>query len=156
MKIPPVRLTPWQKEVILAHHGAPTLKPKPGRDMGTVAPHLNKEVQLVLGGTKPLATIERSKDLTGYCLAVQLIGAGLLIGNVNPTSDDCTGEVVFTLPVNRHNLREYAQLQDRGVAEMGLKWYHRQMGKLFGYSEADVEAFILAEITCECSKCIGS
>lgn len=121
-----------------------------------IAPHESNEVRLVLSGSKPLATIERSKDLTGYCMAVQLMGAGMLHGEVTPTADCEAGEVVFTLPKNKGVLGSYRWLQRHGVKELGIKDYHRNMGALFGYSAADIEEFISAEIECECTKCRGT
>ena len=120
-----------------------------------IAPHVNNEVRLVLAGSKPLATIERNKDLTGFCMAVQLMGAGMLAGEVHPTQDCEAGEVAFTLPKNRGVLNSYHWLLKHGVAELGIKGYHRNMGALFGYTPADIEEFIEAEIKCDCVKCKG-
>lgn len=123
--------------------------------MGRVAPHQNREVQLVLSGLKPLATIEKSKDCCGYSLAVSLITVGMLFGRVRPTKDDKKGEVAFTKPKNSYLIGEYNYLLNFGVQEYGIKEYHRKMGKLFGYAEEDIEEFINAEVKCDCSKCIG-
>lgn len=123
---------------------------------GKVAPHVTNEVRLVLSGSKPLATIERCKDLTGFCMAVQMMGVGAVVGEVRPTTDSPAGEVVFVLPKNRQLLTEYADLIENGVALYGIKEYHRAMGVLFGYSLKDIDAFLDAEIVCDCVKCNGS
>ena len=123
--------------------------------MGRIAPHENKEVMMVLNGSKPFATIERDKDLAGYCLAVQLGGAGLLAVEVGPTADCCDGEIQLCKPGNRQYIDEYNYLVGSGVEDLGLKPYHRRMGKLFGYQEEDVEKFINANINCNCTKCGG-
>ena len=39
---------------------------------GKVAPHENCEVRLVMGGSKPLAVIEKAKDPYGFSLAIAL------------------------------------------------------------------------------------
>ena len=124
--------------------------------MGKIAPHQNREVMLVLNGYKPLAVVEKSKDLAGYCLAIQLGGAGLLAYQVGPSEDCCDGEVVFTKPGNRHHIQAFDYLNRHGVEDLGLKEYHRKMGQLFGYGEDDIEAFINDNINCECTKCRGS
>ena len=125
------------------------------RKRGRVAPHVGNEVQLVLNGTKPLATIEALKDLTGYGMAVCLINAGLLHGKCRPTEDCVAGEVVFVKPGNKLLINEYEYALEHGVAQWGIKGYHRKMGELFGYSPEDIEAFIEAEINCDCAKCRG-
>lgn len=123
--------------------------------MGQVAPHQNNEVRLVLGGLKPLGTIERDKDLTGYAMAVSLKNAGLLYAECRPTPDCERGEIVFTKVANRRLVAEYNSLLETGVKTFGIKEYHRKMGRLFGYSADDIETFINAEIQCDCAKCNG-
>lgn len=124
-------------------------------DSMPVAPHLNNEVRLVMGGLKPLATIEKAKDPIGYSLAVSLINAGSLAGAVGPTVDSPIGEVVLVKPKNYKLIDEYLYLLDEGVKQYGLKEFHWRMGKLFGYSDQDIADFIAAEINCDCSKCRG-
>ncbi len=124
--------------------------------MGNIAPHEGEEVRLVLAGTKPFATIERSKDISGFARAIALGGTGMLYTTVGPTDDDPHGEVALTLPINRHLMQRYYDLLEYGVELYGIKEYHRQMGKLFGYTEDDVESFINEKIHCNCTKCRGS
>ena len=121
---------------------------------GKVAPHRNCEVRLVLAGTKPLATIEKSKDPYGYSMAIACGGAGMLHYKVTPTKDSPMGEVVISKSNNLIN--DYYWLLKYGVQQYGIKEYHRRMGRLFGYTEADVEAFIESEIHCDCTKCRGA
>ena len=123
---------------------------------GRVAPHQFQEVRLVLAGRKPLATIERSKDESGYAQAISLGAAGMLHTYVRPTVDDCTGEVVFTKPSNAKLITRYVWLLKNGVSTYGVKENHRKLGRLFGYTEADIEAFINAEVHCDCTKCKGT
>lgn len=124
--------------------------------MPPVAPHQNNEVRLVLSGSKPLATIEKIKDEANYILAVSLSTAGLLVGRCQPTKDSPTGEILIVKPCNRSLIRKYDDLQANGIREVGVKQYHREMGKLFGYTEQDIEDFISAEISCNCTKCTGN
>ena len=123
--------------------------------MGTIAPHEGKEVVMVMNGLKPFATIEFSKDTNGYSMAVSLCATGMLVGSVRPTADCEMGEIAFTKPSNRAMIDEYNTLLDHGVMAYGIKGYHRRMGELFGYDEADVEAFIESTIKCDCIKCNG-
>lgn len=122
---------------------------------GTVAPHRGHEVRMVLAGHKPLATIEHDKDPDQYVLAVCLMGAGMLVGKVEPTDDCPLGEITFTSPAQRAALDKYEVLKEIGPVRMGPTFYHREMGRLFGYSEEDIDAFIAAEVQCTCSKCTG-
>ena len=122
---------------------------------GRIAPHWLNEVGLVLGGVKPLASIEQAKNEEGFVKACLLKQAGVFRGIVSPTDDDPTGEIVFTLPANAELLNTFRWLLENGVAELGIKDFHRQMGRLYGYDEADIEAFVEAEIHCDCAKCTG-
>lgn len=122
----------------------------------TIAPHINNEIRLILAGAKPLATIEKGKDPVGYGIAVSLIHAGVVYGVVSP-SDDCSeGEVTFTRVGGKPLIDKYFYLLKDGVKDLGIKQYHREMGKLFGYSEQDIEDFIESEVDCNCSKCKGN
>lgn len=120
-----------------------------------VAPHENCEVRLVLSGSKPLATIEKKKDPFGYSIAVSLSKVGMLKGKISPTTDSNEGEIVFVKPNNEKLLSQYFDLLQNGIKRLGIKQYHREMGRLFGYSEQDIEDFIAVEINCNCTKCRG-
>lgn len=121
-----------------------------------VAPHQNAEVRLVLAGTKPLGTIEKAKDPIGFSIAVAVGNAGMLKHTVIHSADSPEGEVVIVKNGNGDLIIEYMRLLYSGVQDLGIKEYHRRMGRLFGYTEQDIEDFIAAEIHCECSKCTGN
>ena len=118
---------------------------------GVIAPHESCEVRLVLGGLKPLAAIEKAKDPIGYALAVSMAGTGALSIRFEKGIAEC----LITKPSNRYKLDQYQWLLRHGVEAVGLKEYHRRMGRLFGYTEEDINAYIEADIHCECSKCKG-
>ena len=122
-------------------------------DDDLIAPHEDEEVRLVMGGHKPLGTIERLKNELGFALAISLGGAGMLCTKILYTEG--AAEVAFVKPGCSHVLGLYQELLETGVQDYGIKEYHRRMGKLYGYSEASIEEFINAEIDCNCHKCKG-
>ncbi len=122
---------------------------------GVIAPHEACEVRLVAAGTKPLATIEKAKQPILYSVAASLAATGMLCAVFTQSSDSPEGEVIITAPRNRHLIKEFIKLQATGVKEFGIKEYYRRMGRLYGYSEEDIQAFIDAEIHCNCTKCRG-
>ena len=125
---------------------------------GKVAPHEGREIELVLGGAKPLATIEHDKDPEGFVKAILLGLAGMVSYRVSPTADCDAGEVVFALRENWNYVADYEELMELGEARLGVR-YHQCMGRLFGYSEADIAAFTAAwevnALDCNCTKCKG-
>jgi hypothetical protein len=123
---------------------------------GRVAPHAAAEVRLVQAGTKPLATIEKKKTPILYSIAVACRAAGMIYGEVIQSSDSPEGEIVITSVKNKGLVKQYKELLATGVKEFGIKEYHRRMGALFGYRSEDIEAFIQAEIQCNCTKCKGA
>ena len=124
-----------------------------GEHYDLIAPHENAEVRLVLGGHKPLGTIERMKDELGFALAISLGGAGML--HTRKLYTEGAVEIAFVKPGYRHILDIYKELLDTGVKDYGIKEYHRRMGRLYGYSPDSIEEFINAEISCDCHKCKG-
>ena len=106
-----------------------------------------------MGGLKPLGAIEKLKDPVGYAMAISLGNAGLLTYKLVNTEG--AAEVVFVKPGKYKLIEQYCGLLYDGVALLGIKEYHRQMGRLYGYSEASIEEFIKAEIKCDCHKCKG-
>tara|TARA_B100001939_G_scaffold342295_1_gene353226 strand:- start:3151 stop:3534 length:384 start_codon:yes stop_codon:yes gene_type:complete len=115
---------------------------------GQIAPHEGREIELVLTGKKPLAVIEKRKNPEAYTKAGSLEG----VITVYRTGEEGP-EVIISRRARL--IREYLFLLYEGVKTYGLKEYHRKMGRLFGYSDADIEAFI-GSIQCECSKCRGA
>lgn len=123
---------------------------------GSIAPHRHRELAMVLSGAKPLATIERDKAPYLYGAAVAAMHAGLVAGIMLSQDDrDCdAGEILITRVQTRHLLNEYLNLLRNGD---GSEEYHYRIGRLFGYSDADIQAFLASEVrqTCQCGKCTG-
>ena len=125
--------------------------PHPPKPPAKIAPHVSNEVRLVLGGHKPLASIEKYKDRYGYALAISLAGTGALYMEV--VSEN---EVVITKPANKHLVEEWKDLLCHGVQLYGLHGFHYRMGKLYGYTDEDIEVFIKSDVQCDCNKCKGN
>lgn len=119
---------------------------------GKVAPHENNEVALVMGGLKPLAVIERNKDERNYLYA----NCRHLSGHVVAEYESSPEGPQIIISRDKSIIQEYRELQTNGVRLYGIKEYHRLMGRLFGYTEEDIEAFIKADIHCDCTKCRGT
>lgn len=117
----------------------------------SIAPHQGREISLVLNGAKAFALIEKRKDIASYFAAGSIQRKDITV----EYRDGLEGpEVILTS--DRKLIAEYNALLFDGVARLGIKNYHRAMGKIFGYSATDIETFINAEITCNCTKCAGS
>jgi len=121
---------------------------------GKVAPHEGNEIKLIFKGLKPLAVIELRKNEAAYRRAFEYDELGYLVAvRRNGTEGP---ELIVVMHKNTHLISEYLFLLENGVSKYGIKEYHRRMGKLFGYSPADIEAFIKADVQCDCAKCTGS
>ncbi len=108
------------------------------------------ELQLIAKGKKEFAVIEKRKNPAAYFAAGAIRKLGI---TVQYRESPEGAEVIVT--TCRQLIAEYDRLLLSGISDYGLKNYHRKMGALFGYSPADIESFISAEIECTCSKCSG-
>jgi hypothetical protein len=111
-----------------------------------IAPHQGREIKLVLDGKKPLASVDKRKDKRQYQL---VLGLGLVFSMIHTTKD----EIAFCLPENNDKLWEYWNLLN--TVPDNLQDYQRKMGRLFGYSEEEIEAFVNGDIKCNCHACRG-
>jgi hypothetical protein len=120
-----------------------------------IAPHENNEITLILEGSKPLATLEIAKNPAGYNEALRLSRENKVTAKIYTSDESPEGEVVFTLNKNAELIVEYFDLLENGVERLGNNDYQRAMGRLFGYSEESIEAFINSAVDCDCHKCRG-
>ena len=112
--------------------------------IGRVAPHEGREIDLVIAGSKPLAVIEKRKDPEQYARSKRLPAQGLVrFYRIGPEG----AEVIISKSAQRANAYIDALNMPDGEDKT------RVMGVLFGYSEADIEAFITNPPACDCSKC---
>tara|TARA_R110002167_G_scaffold132428_10_gene316685 strand:- start:1804 stop:2157 length:354 start_codon:yes stop_codon:yes gene_type:complete len=110
-----------------------------------IAPHKGTEVFGVLMGTKPLGSVPL--DSTD---GRAVLDAQRLYTHVK------NGVVYFALtegPLNAFKFltSESAKLIIRTKAD-----HNRAMGRLFGYTEEEIEAFIATEVACDCIACTGA
>ena len=119
--------------------------------MTDIAPHSGREISLILSGAKRFAVIEKRKALASYYAAGSIARSDITVQYQDGTEGP---EVILT--TSRKLITEYNALLFDGVKRLGIKEYHRAMGRLFGYSESDIEAYIASDIDCNCSKCNGS
>jgi hypothetical protein len=115
---------------------------------GKVAPHEAKEFVMILAGEKPIATVVRDKNERLYNLVKQ---TGFLL-----STEEHYGVLAFCLPENSHLLAVWSELF---FSRMHPTLYMIQMGRLFGYSEADILKFMEDTVTnenpCDCIECLG-
>jgi hypothetical protein len=119
-------------------------------EQGKIAPHEGCEIELVQNGTKPLAVIEQRKQPDVYSSARKNGVAGCYV-YVNWHDEETGFEAVIVDQRNMGLVLEYLEALE--MPESTLK--HRTMGRLFGYSQADIDEFIANQPACNCSKCTG-
>ncbi len=116
---------------------------------GRIAPDKGNEIDLVIAGDKPLAVIEKSKDPEQYARALRMQADQFSYAAVTPwIGPEGPEVVVYILHSTFHKYRDALALPEGNERT-------RKLGRLFGYSEADIEVFINAKIDCYCSKCSG-
>lgn len=116
-----------------------------------IAPHEGREIELVLSGKKPFAVLEAAKDPKQFRLAFR--HADKL--EVRATQID---EISLELRGTgcRHHYKYMTLLRDKDIILNGLNGksiYQRRMGKLFGYSPEEIQAFEDNPPDCTCGKC---
>lgn len=118
--------------------------------MPLTAPHEGKELAMVLAGSKPFGVIQFEKDPEQYVAVYDAQTTRRIYARTIQS-----GEVAFTLPTNRHFVDQYFDLITGVTKVADNKDYQRRMGKLFGYSDEEIEAFITGDIKCNCHMCKG-
>lgn len=113
-----------------------------------IAPHEGRELELVLAGLKPLATLKIGSAQTLDLIKAQESRKVYSVGVGNDT-------VAFCLPHNRKYVYEYINLITGVTKTESLEAYQRRMGFLFGYKKEEIDAFIAGDIQCDCVECKG-
>lgn len=114
----------------------------------SLAPHEGSELSRVLDGTKPFAVIERDKDAEQFIQVLEL-------GNQLSVQVTDANELAFCLPENSeyHTLYNLLRSNIGNVLHRTDRDYQTLMGRLFGYTDEEIEAFLNEEIKCNCTKC---
>jgi hypothetical protein len=115
-----------------------------------IAPHEGRELGLVLRGKKPLAVVEYAKDQEQYQRVITVWQSTHLL-----SAQFLDGAILFTLVHNSHLQTEYLNLVNGVVVPETNEEYQRAMGRLFGYTEEEIQAFIDKKIECNCTNCQG-
>lgn len=121
-----------------------------------IAPHEGRELELVLTGKKHFAVVEQDKDPVQF---------GMIMTDKNlevrAQKEGGSNVVRFWLKGSEDGgLANFMYMQltlnaARLIADNGLHWYQREMGRIFGYTEEEIEAFIKGDIECNCKNCKG-
>lgn len=112
-----------------------------------IAPHEGNELDMVLAGTKKLAIIYRDKQPELYAQAAYLPNH-VKVREERP--------LVKSVALDIQYIQEYRWLV-KSRLHYTRQQFQRCMGKLLGYSNADVENYLLTDIskTCTCVECGG-
>ena len=112
-----------------------------------VAPHQGREIEYVMNGIKPLATIDINKDPEQYKKA-QDLHYQLKVSYEGSLA-------IITQPENywMHDLFRVLSTKKANVLIKTPEEKHRLLGRLFGYSEEDIDDFINAGLECACGQC---
>jgi len=116
--------------------------------VGKVAPHEGKELEYVSLGIKPLASLEFSKDPKQYTKALKLLN----VLSVYKQTDDL---ITITRKENAslHGVFKVLTSHKAHLLVRSEQEKHRLLGRLFGYSEEDIDAFIKSDLKCACGQC---
>lgn len=115
-------------------------------NQGQIAPHEGEEIARLLDGSKPLAVIEKRKQMGAYVRLREGV-EGLV---VRFRKQPFTGYEAIAVKDGNEQLIDVYREAVR-LPESPLK--HRILGHLFGYSPEDIETFINNPPACGCDKC---
>lgn len=124
--------------------------------MSKIAPHEGKELQLVLEGKKVFAVVEQAKDPVQFGMIMTDKNVVVKVHKGEEGNDahfwlngDVWGEPTYK--------RYRSMLRNSGflITTKGQEWYQREMGRIFGYTNEEIDSFISGDIKCNCTKCKG-
>ena len=113
-----------------------------------IAPHEGCELEYVMLGIKPLASLEKSKQPEQFDLALKLHYA---VSVMRHTEDLIT--VTRKENANLHNIFALLTSSKATIVVRSKAEKHRLLGRLFGYTEEQIEDFIKADMQCACGQC---
>lgn len=128
-----------------------TARPRRRRPPPGVGPHEGKELGLMLAGTKPLAMFSDVVEGAFWFPEADFaphVAAGRILRFEDVTPPRADGYAIrrlfYCLPGEEWRVEAARELQDR-PAHRDQPWtdeYDRAMGRLLGYREKDIEAFL--------------
>lgn len=108
-----------------------------------IAPHKGREILGVLNGTKPLGSISTSSSDAREVLDSKM----------------CTfikdGELYFALTEAPINAYKFLDSSASAQVVRSKQEHQRLMGRLFGYTEDEIDEFIRMDFDCACGNCKG-
>lgn len=113
-----------------------------------VAPHEGHEINMVMWGMKPLASIEFNKQPNQFSRAIKL-------SHILSVRHQDLGSLTVTLPENSHLHETFKLLSSPKVPVIvrSKEEKHRLLGRLFGYTEEQINEFIKSDMQCACGQC---
>ena len=111
-------------------------------------------IALVVRGKKPLAIVEQRKLPGEFSELETLLCCGELFG-LCITRFESPENSLFIIAKCTGLIDEYLREYKRGTINRSLAEYQIVMGRIFGYSEKDIQEFIASPIDCDCSQCVG-
>lgn len=125
----------------------PDTKPRVKVQNG-IAPHEGHEINMVMWGMKPLASIEFHKQPNQFKRAIKL-------SHILSVCHQDLGSLTVTLPENAHLHETFKLLSSpkASVIVRSKEEKHRLLGRLFGYTEDQINDFIKSDMQCACGQC---
>lgn len=126
-----------------------------------IAPHEGMELTLVVANGKPLCTLDSKKNPKAFAKAQMMVRQDVHCEHTpeqNRMQEDIINETesVFYLKHNEDLAAVHRVLLDR--PNLLVKTEHersRLFGRIFGYTEEEIDAFIEADMQCACGHCLS-
>ena len=109
-----------------------------------IAPHLNKELTLVKKGTKPRGSVHM-----GSTEASEIIADKAMYHYLSG------GVLYFSLTQTPINTYKFLSSSGAAIILRSKQEKNRLLGRLFGYTEDEIDVFIEANLDCQCQDCVG-
>ena len=109
-----------------------------------IAPHVNNELELVINGNKPLGSVPMGS-----------VSAGVVYANDSFKTFIKETTIYFALTEAPINAYKFLNSSAAALVVHSRQEHQRLTGRLFGYTEGQIDAFIEANIVCRCRDCVG-
>jgi hypothetical protein len=109
-----------------------------------IAPHRGRELRLVLDGTKPLGSIPMDHE-----------DAPTVFRSVGMYTYMRAGIVYFALTEGPINTYKFLNSSAAAIVVRSKQEHNRLVGRLFGYTEDEIDVFFEANLACACGDCKG-